>query len=80
MPRWFAVGEVSRLFRAILISLTTATGQIAIFRHGASVGGLGVVALYPYDRAGFRAGWTQLFFHLDLFFLTALIFPEAIVA
>jgi hypothetical protein len=43
------------------------TGLLALFRHGASLGGIGIVALYLQDKTGFRAGWTQLIFDVCLF-------------
>lgn len=42
-------------------------GLIALFRHGGSLGGVGVLALYLQDRTGFQAGWTQLIFDTVLF-------------
>jgi uncharacterized membrane-anchored protein YitT (DUF2179 family) len=38
-----------------------------LFRHGASLGGIGILALFIQDRTGFRAGYTQLIFDLCLF-------------
>ena len=52
---------------AILGGLSSGVGLIALFRHGASCGGIGIMALYLQDRTGFRAGWTQLIFDLALF-------------
>lgn len=47
-------------------------GLLVLFRHGGSLGGIGVLALYLQDKTGFRAGWTQLAFDLVLF--TAALF------
>lgn len=80
IPRWLELGEVAPLFGAIVIGTLLALGLIAVFRHGGSLGGLGVVALYIQDRTGFRAGWVQLIFDLALFALAALLFPASIVA
>lgn len=41
-------------------------GLMVLFRHGGSLGGIGVVALYLQDKTGFRAGWTQLGFDITL--------------
>src|SRR6056297_1588746 len=65
---------------AVLVGAVLAVGLIAIFRHGGSLGGLGVVALYIQDRTGFRAGWVQLLFDLGLFGVAALLFPASVVA
>ena len=40
---------------------------MALFRHGASLGGIGILALYIQEKTGFRAGWTQLLFDAVLF-------------
>ncbi|MEZ5611888.1 MAG: YitT family protein, partial [Rhodocyclaceae bacterium] len=36
-------------------------------RHGASLGGIGILGLMIQDRWGFRAGWVQLGFDAALF-------------
>ena len=45
---------------AILAGVSAGSGLMAVFRHGASLGGIGIVALYVQDRTGFRAGWFQM--------------------
>lgn len=55
-------------------------GLIVIFRHGASLGGVGVLALYLQDRTGFKAGWTQLIFDATLFAAAFLALPWGTVA
>lgn len=47
-------------------------GLLVLFRHGGSLGGIGVLALYLQDKTGLRAGWTQLGFDIALF--TAALF------
>jgi uncharacterized membrane-anchored protein YitT (DUF2179 family) len=47
--------------------------MIKSFRHGASLGGIGIVALYLQDATGFRAGWTQLIFDACLFGLALFV-------
>lgn len=51
----------------LLAGALTGLGLIILFRHGASLGGIGVLALFIQDRTGIRAGWTQLGFDLVLF-------------
>lgn len=50
-------------------------GLIVIFRHGASLGGIGVLALYLQDKTGFKAGHTQLLFDLVLFAVALIYLP-----
>ncbi len=52
---------------AVLFGMITGSGLLALFRHGASLGGIGIVALLVQDRWGWRAGWVQLGFDLCLF-------------
>ncbi|MRX50304.1 YitT family protein [Paracoccus sp. S-4012] len=52
---------------AVLYGFVTGAGLLALFRHGASLGGIGIVALMVQDRWGWRAGWVQLGFDAALF-------------
>ena len=54
-------------------------GLIVIFRHGGSLGGVGVLALYLQEKTGFRAGWTQLGFDALLYALALLCLETEIV-
>jgi uncharacterized membrane-anchored protein YitT (DUF2179 family) len=55
------------VFGVVLFGLLTGAGLLAIFRHGASLGGVGILALYIQERTGFRAGFTQLLFDVCIF-------------
>ena len=50
-----------------LFGMLTGAGLLAIFRHGASLGGVGILALYIQESTGFRAGFTQLLFDACIF-------------
>lgn len=50
-------------------------GLLAIFRHGGSVGGIGVLALWTQSRLGWRAGWVQLGFDCVLFSVAVFLMP-----
>lgn len=52
---------------AFLAGAVIGMGLIVLFRHGASLGGIGVLALFLQERAGIQAGWTQLGFDALLF-------------
>ena len=54
-------------------------GLVVIFRHGASLGGSGVLALYLQDKTGFQAGWTQLIFDFALFAIAIFLFPLDVI-
>lgn len=64
---------------ALLVGAVTGLGLIVIFRHGASLGGIGVLALFLQDKTGFRAGYTQLLFDLCLFAAAFLLLAPSLV-
>ena len=64
----------------LLAGATIGMGLIVVFRHGASLGGIGILALWLQERAGFKAGWTQLAFDLALFAAAAFTLPFDLVA
>ncbi|MCY1125486.1 YitT family protein [Frigidibacter sp. RF13] len=67
MPRWVSFETLDPIVGALLFGAISGSALLALFRHGASLGGIGIVALYLQDRTGFRAGWTQLLFDAALF-------------
>lgn len=64
---------------AVLSGLVTGAGLLALFRHRASLGGIGAVALDIQDRTGIRAGWVQMGFDAALFAAALAILPLALV-
>jgi len=66
-PRLIVFQTLDPLLGAMLVGAVTGLGLIVLFRHGASLGGIGILALFLQDRTGFRAGYTQLIFDLCLF-------------
>lgn len=71
-PRWIAYAHLDPAAAALIGGLAQGIGLIALFRHGASCGGIGIIALHLQDRGGPRAGWVQLGFDLALFACAAL--------
>lgn len=64
---------------AVLFGLIAGAGLLALFRHGASLGGVGIVAVWLQDRTGFRAGWLQLGFDVLLFAAALMVMPPGLV-
>lgn len=64
---------------AVLFGMITGAGLLAIFRHRASLGGVGIVAYDLQERFGWRAGLVQLGFDLVLFAVAFLILPLDLV-
>jgi uncharacterized membrane-anchored protein YitT (DUF2179 family) len=59
-PLFIHYDHLQVLYAAILGGLLMGTGFVVLFRHGASLGGINVVALYLQDRHGIRAGKLQM--------------------
>jgi uncharacterized membrane-anchored protein YitT (DUF2179 family) len=75
LPQALVIEHLSPPVGALLAGATTGLGLIAVFRHGGSLGGVGVVALWLQETAGIRAGWVQLGFDAVLF-LVAFFFLD----
>ncbi|MBT9383235.1 YitT family protein [Pseudooceanicola sp. CBS1P-1] len=75
LPGQIAFATLTPWAGAILFGCVTGAGLLALFRHGASLGGIGILALYLQERTGFRAGWTQLVFDGCLFLVAAFLLP-----
>lgn len=75
MPSWVDFSTLNPAFGAILFGFVSGAALLAIFRHGASLGGIGILALYLQDRTGFRAGQTQLIFDAALFTIALFLLP-----
>lgn len=67
LPPYLQFGAVHPAVGAVLVGCLTGVGLIALFRHGSSLGGIGIVGLYVQDATGFRAGWVQMGFDAILF-------------
>lgn len=71
IPGWISFQSMNPLFGAVLFGFVSGSALLALFRHGASLGGIGILALILQDRLGWKAGWVQLGFDA-LLFLAAL--------
>ncbi|MEJ8473834.1 YitT family protein [Roseibium algae] len=78
-PHVIAYAHLNVMIAALLAGCTAGIGLIALFRHGASAGGLGMLALYIQDRTGFRAGWFQLSADILIFAISFLVIDSTAV-
>lgn len=62
--RFLVIQMIQPFWAAILGGLLLGFGLLALYRHRASLGGLGILAIYIQDRFGIRAGLVQLVFDL----------------
>ncbi len=67
LPGQVSFAMLNPWFGAVLFGFLSGSALLALFRHGASLGGVGIVALMLQDRFGWRAGWVQLGFDAVLF-------------
>ncbi|MFN3525589.1 MAG: YitT family protein [Paracoccus sp. (in: a-proteobacteria)] len=72
---WMRFSDLPQLLAAILAGCCTGIGLIALFRHNASAGGLGILALLVEERTGFRTGWFQMCFDAVLFAVALIFLP-----
>jgi uncharacterized membrane-anchored protein YitT (DUF2179 family) len=79
MTNWVRFETLHPGFGAVLFGMVSGAALLALFRHGASLGGIGILALYIQDRTGFRAGWTQLSFDAVLFTVALLILRDPVI-
>ncbi|WP_138465985.1 YitT family protein [Poseidonocella sp. HB161398] len=73
--RWIQFEALPPLLAGILSGCCSGIGLIALFRHNASAGGLGIVALIVEERTGLRAGWVQMGFDAVVFGLALVFLP-----
>lgn len=80
MPHWVQFSNLTPGVGAVLFGAISGSGLLALFRHGASLGGIGILALILQDKTGFRAGWTQLLFDAALFAVALTLLPVKTIA
>jgi uncharacterized membrane-anchored protein YitT (DUF2179 family) len=60
LPKWLRVTDVDPVFAAIFGGTIIGMGILALARHKSSVGGIGVLALWLYEKRGISAGKVQM--------------------
>jgi uncharacterized membrane-anchored protein YitT (DUF2179 family) len=78
-PKLLEIGYVEPIWAAILGGLLIGMGMLALFRHRASLGGVGILALYLQDRFGWRAGLVQMAIDLVILCLAFFVASPFIV-
>ncbi|WEX88209.1 YitT family protein [Sinorhizobium garamanticum] len=58
--RLFEIGAIHPAWAALLGGLLLGYGVLALYRHRASLGGVGILGIYLQERFGIRAGLVQL--------------------
>ena len=79
LPGQVAFATLNPWLGAVLFGFVSGSALLALFRHGASLGGIGIVAILLQDRLGWRAGWVQLGFDAVLFAAAFLVIEARLV-
>lgn len=59
-PKLLEIARICPVWSAILGGILLGFGLLALFRHRASLGGVGILGIYLQERFGIRAGLVQL--------------------
>ncbi|KKZ87659.1 membrane protein [Rhizobium phaseoli] len=70
--RLFSISSIHPAWASLLGGLLLGFGALALYRHRASLGGVGILGVYLQERFGIRAGLVQL--AIDLCVLAAAVF------
>lgn len=62
--RFITISSINPIWGAVLGGLLLGFGLLALYRHRASLGGIGILAVFIQDRFGFQAGLVQLIFDI----------------
>ena len=79
LPFVLTINDMPPALGATLAGMLAGVGLISLFRHGATLGGVGIVALILQDAKDIPAGYTQLAFDLVVFALAIFLFPWPVV-
>ncbi len=80
LPHQIQFDRLNPSIGAVLFGFATGSALLALFRHGASLGGIGIVALWLQDKTGFRAGYTQIMVDAGIFAAALWMLPLPLVA
>jgi uncharacterized membrane-anchored protein YitT (DUF2179 family) len=80
MPALVAIEHPDPAFAAIVGGVLAGTGLLALIRHKASLGGVGVLAYYLQDRHGWSAGRVQMGFDALITAAAFVVLPPSGVA
>lgn len=79
LPKLIAFDHLNPVFSAVMGGLLAGTGILILIRHGASLGGLGVLAIFLQKRKGWRAGTVQMLCDVAILALALVILaPEKV--
>jgi uncharacterized membrane-anchored protein YitT (DUF2179 family) len=62
IPQWFTIAQIDSIFGAVAGGVLAGTGILILIRHGASLGGISILAIYLQKTRNWRAGAVQMGF------------------
>ena len=60
IPHWITIESIHPVYAAVMAGLFAGIGILILFRHGASLGGVGIVASWVQERGIVSAGRFQM--------------------
>ncbi|KJS69067.1 MAG: membrane protein [Comamonadaceae bacterium BICA1-1] len=75
LPLWLGFDRLHPVLAAVLAGLLAGTGILMLLRHHASLGGIGILAVYLQKRLGWRAGLVQMGFDVLLLLVAFMLLP-----
>ncbi len=60
LPHWVAFAHLNTVFASAMAGLLAGAGILILIRHGASLGGVTIMAIYLQKHRGWRAGSVQM--------------------
>ncbi len=75
VPYFIEFSMLNPWLGVVLFGVISSNGLLMVIRHGASLGGIGILALYIQDKTGFKMGNVQLIFDFFLFLVAFLYLP-----
>ncbi len=78
--RWLGVASIDEVYAVVAGNVLAGMGLLALFRHGASLGGFSALAFIVQERFGWRAGYVQM--SLDVLVVaaaTTVVDPAAVL-
>lgn len=79
IPLALTINPLHPALGTALFGILAGVGLLSLFRHGATLGGIGIVALWVQDSRGIKAGHVQLGFDAIVFAAAAFLFPMDMV-
>lgn len=77
LPQVLSFQTLAPAFAAVMGGLLVGVGLLALFRHQASIGGVGILAVLLQERRGWRAGKVQMAIDAAIIAAAFLVVPAA---